>query len=89
MTKVTGLKASTLVRAYVKAEVRYYHYTDKKDRNRVSRQADSFEHKLTEKLKAQEEELSVLKRQVEEFKPVFILQQLRAGNVTEVKNADD
>ncbi len=44
---------------------------------------------LVDAIKAQEKELSVLKRQVEEFKPAFILQQIRAGNVTEVENVDD
>ena len=43
--------------------------------------------KLVEKLETQEEELSVLKRQVEEFKPAFILQQIRAGNVTKVEDS--
>ena len=95
---MTGLKASTLFRAYVDAYLSWY-WCDFRiqlgenrflaRRLRRNRQARYFNRKLTAKLEAQEKELSVLKRQVEEFKPAFILQQIRAGNFTEVEDVDD
>ncbi len=57
---MTGLKASTLLSAYVIARTTYNFSMAERDRRRVN----VFWNKLIAKLEAQEKELSVLKRQV-------------------------
>ena len=68
---MTGLKASTLFRAYDKASDCFWYFVSKKGTGynvayikEFQRQAKVFRDKLTEKLEANEKELSVMKREL-------------------------
>lgn len=86
---MTGLKASKACwRLVAKFYRQKYHGRLQKIENQRKRLVQleasiigvrSYNKQLTEKLE-------VLERQVEEFKPAFVLQQIRAGNVTEVND---
>ena len=85
-------KASELFNEYLKEQQEWYKALlngEKKFADEINENITELGLELLKVITVQEEELSILKRQVEEFKPAFILQQIRAGNVTEVENVDD
>ena len=82
---MTELKASKLWIEYVEIDIELLRMKTDEPPNiarAVEKNLELLEKgiELTMAIEAQEKELSVLKRQVEEFKPAFILQQVRAGN---------
>ena len=69
---MTGLKASTLFNEYLKEQKEWYKALlngDKKFADEINENLTELGFELLKVITAQEEELSVLKRQVEEFKP--------------------